>query len=126
MHEQPHERQVFLARFRSPWLWLEGSSMQFADKVLKCSVCSTDFVFTAGEQLFFSDMGFTHDPMRCKGCMAKRGGARSRARTETRTKCSACGSDTTVPFKPTQGKPVLCRPCFKTGLGPISSVGAKP
>jgi CxxC-x17-CxxC domain-containing protein len=24
-----------------------------------------------------------------------------------------CGADTTVPFKPTQGRPVLCRSCFK-------------
>jgi len=35
------------------------------------------------------------------------------SRTETRTKCSACGIDTTVPFKPTQGRPVLCRSCFQ-------------
>ena len=27
--------------------------------------------------------------------------------------CSKCGKATTVPFKPTQGKPVLCRDCFK-------------
>lgn len=27
--------------------------------------------------------------------------------------CSDCGKATTVPFKPTQGKPVLCRDCYK-------------
>lgn len=27
--------------------------------------------------------------------------------------CHTCGVDTTVPFKPTQGRPVLCRPCFQ-------------
>jgi CxxC-x17-CxxC domain-containing protein len=27
--------------------------------------------------------------------------------------CHACGVDTTVPFKPTQGRPVLCRGCFQ-------------
>lgn len=27
--------------------------------------------------------------------------------------CAECGKATTVPFKPTQGKPVLCRDCFK-------------
>lgn len=26
--------------------------------------------------------------------------------------CAKCGKKTTVPFKPTQGKPVLCRECF--------------
>jgi CxxC-x17-CxxC domain-containing protein len=32
---------------------------------------------------------------------------------ETRTTCSGCGKETTVPFKPTQGRPVLCRECFQ-------------
>ncbi|MGH9598859.1 MAG: CxxC-x17-CxxC domain-containing protein, partial [Terracidiphilus sp.] len=32
---------------------------------------------------------------------------------ETRTTCSECGTATTVPFKPTQGRPVLCRSCFQ-------------
>jgi len=36
------------------------------------------------------------------------------SRTEARTVCSACGVvDATVPFKPTQGRPVLCRECFR-------------
>jgi CxxC-x17-CxxC domain-containing protein len=35
------------------------------------------------------------------------------ARTETRTECSECHIETTVPFKPTQGRPVLCRQCFQ-------------
>jgi CxxC-x17-CxxC domain-containing protein len=26
--------------------------------------------------------------------------------------CSQCGKETTVPFRPTQGRPVLCRDCF--------------
>jgi CxxC-x17-CxxC domain-containing protein len=34
-------------------------------------------------------------------------------RPETRTTCSECGAETTVPFKPTQGRPVLCRSCFQ-------------
>ena len=35
-------------------------------------------------------------------------------RVETVTNCSACGKETTVPFKPTQGRPVYCRECFLT------------
>ncbi|HNO76835.1 MAG TPA: zinc-ribbon domain containing protein [Phycisphaerae bacterium] len=27
--------------------------------------------------------------------------------------CSQCGAQTTVPFKPTSGRPVLCRDCFR-------------
>lgn len=26
--------------------------------------------------------------------------------------CSACAAPTTLPFEPTNGKPVYCRPCF--------------
>jgi CxxC-x17-CxxC domain-containing protein len=27
--------------------------------------------------------------------------------------CSHCGKETTVPFRPTQGRPVFCRECFR-------------
>jgi CxxC-x17-CxxC domain-containing protein len=27
-------------------------------------------------------------------------------------KCALCGIETTVPFRPTQGRPVYCRDCF--------------
>jgi len=98
--------------------------MQFVDRFLKCSDCGEEFVFTAGEQLFFHDKQFKNDPKRCKLCKAKRAGlgrsastgaatALPLSRTETRTECSACGIETTVPFKPTQGRPVLCRSCFQ-------------
>ncbi len=98
--------------------------MQFVDRLLKCSDCGNDFVFTAGEQIFFYDKQFKNDPKRCKLCKAKRSGIGRTAngsgpaklpfsRTETRTLCSACGIETTVPFKPTQGRPVLCRSCFQ-------------
>ena len=36
-----------------------------------------------------------------------------RERVETVTTCSACGKETTVPFKPTQGRPVFCKECFQ-------------
>ena len=38
----------------------------------------------------------------------------AKLRPETRTTCSNCGAQTTVPFLPTQGRPVLCRDCFQT------------
>jgi CxxC-x17-CxxC domain-containing protein len=87
--------------------------MEFADRVLKCIDCGAEFVFTAGEQLFFHDKQFKNDPRHCKQCKAKRASGGSKVRPETRTTCSACGEPTTVPFKPTQGRPVLCRSCFQ-------------
>jgi CxxC-x17-CxxC domain-containing protein len=95
--------------------------MEFQDKVLKCVDCGADFVFTAGEQLFFSDKQFKNEPKRCKACKGKRaqslgisgGQGSSYNKVETRTTCSNCGKETTVPFKPTQGRPVFCRECFQ-------------
>jgi CxxC-x17-CxxC domain-containing protein len=93
--------------------------MEFEDKVLKCIDCGADFVFTAGEQLFFHDKQFKNEPKRCKPCKAKRASALGIAtpgaypKVETRTVCSECGKETTVPFKPTQGRPVYCRECFQ-------------
>ena len=93
--------------------------MEYRDRVLKCADCGAEFVFTAGEQAFFADKGFKNDPKRCKPCKSKRGqnagggGGGSYQRAETRTTCSQCGKETTVPFKPTQGRPVYCRECFQ-------------
>ncbi|MGA8730494.1 MAG: zinc-ribbon domain containing protein [Terracidiphilus sp.] len=92
-------------------------AMEFTDRVLTCIDCGAEFVFTAGEQLFFHDKQFTNDPKRCKQCKAKRASGGGRVRAETRTTCSECGTATTVPFKPTQGRPVLCRSCFQKQAG---------
>src|ERR1700687_5323791 len=92
--------------------------MEYHDKVLKCAECGAEFVFTAGEQMFFADKGFKNEPKRCKACKAKRseggasGGGGSPMRADTKTNCSQCGKETTVPFRPTHARPVFCRECF--------------
>lgn len=86
--------------------------MGFADRDVLCVDCGAKFVFSAGEQQFFQEKGFSHVPKHCKLCKAKRQGGIGRRRIETRVNCSQCGNDTTVPFKPTQGRPVLCATCF--------------
>ena len=104
--------------------------MEFLDRLSTCADCGGDFIFTAGEQLFFFDKRFINDPKRCKPCKSKLAGtglnagigpaAAGLSRTETRTECSACGIETTVPFKPTQGRPVLCRQCFQSNRAPTT------
>jgi len=107
--------------------------MDFVDRLLSCADCRQEFIFTAGEQLFFLDKQFKNDPKRCKPCKSRRAGmvaaaagvgpaAAGISRTETRTQCSECGVETTVPFKPTQGRPVLCRQCFQVKR--VASPGA--
>jgi CxxC-x17-CxxC domain-containing protein len=96
--------------------------MEFQDKVLTCVDCGATFVFTAGEQLFFHDKQFRNEPKRCKSCKSKRvavlnstpaAADRSyHSRVETRAICSQCGKETTIPFRPTQGRPIFCRECF--------------
>lgn len=102
------------SRFRCESLF-GGSrpTMEFTDRVLKCVDCGAEFIFTAGEQVFFHDKQFKNDPKHCKQCKAKRARGSQRVRPETRTTCSECGAETTVPFRPTQGRPVLCRSCFQ-------------
>jgi len=95
---------------------------EFKDKVLRCIDCGEEFVFSAGEQIFFADKGLKNQPKRCKGCKAKKneriassiGYAQSmpRERVEVSVRCAMCAVETTVPFRPTQGRPVYCRDCF--------------
>jgi CxxC-x17-CxxC domain-containing protein len=92
--------------------------MEFQDKRLTCVDCGAEFIWTAGEQLFFADKNFKNEPKRCKSCKAKRasrplGAPMAREKVETTTTCSACGKETTVPFRPTQGRPVFCKECFQ-------------
>ncbi len=54
--------------------------MSYADKSLTCRDCGTQFTFTAGEQEFYDQKGFTNAPTRCPDCRAARkaaGGGRS-------------------------------------------------
>jgi CxxC-x17-CxxC domain-containing protein len=95
--------------------------MEFEDRILRCVDCSAEFVWTAGEQQFFADKNFKNEPKRCKTCKMKRAsrpaggpGGGARERVETSTTCSNCGKETTVPFKPTQGRPVFCKECFQS------------
>jgi CxxC-x17-CxxC domain-containing protein len=42
-----------------------------ADRTLTCADCAQEFVFTASEQQFYQERGFT-DPRRCRSCRAAR------------------------------------------------------
>ena len=90
--------------------------MEFTDMELTCAQCGASFIFTADEQLFFHEKGFTNLPRRCPACRVKRAPTKAAGKTaakrETVAVCASCGKETTVPFRPTKGQPVLCRKCF--------------
>jgi CxxC-x17-CxxC domain-containing protein len=46
--------------------------MSYADKIIRCRDCGADFVFTAGEQEFYAQKGFTNEPTRCPACRQAR------------------------------------------------------
>jgi len=47
----------------------------YTDKALTCSDCSQEFTWSASEQQFFADRGFT-EPRRCSSCRAARKASR--------------------------------------------------
>ena len=115
----------------------------YSDKNLTCADCGQEFVFTASEQDFYAQRGFT-EPRRCPSCRASRKaarnaegggssyggygaggyassssyGSRDRGPREMFTAtCSNCGKEAQVPFRPTSGKPVYCSDCFRSMRG---------
>ena len=101
---------------------LDPASIEFQDRAIKCVDCGENFIWTAGEQVFFHDKGLSNEPKRCKPCKqaknerlaaitaAQASGVRQRV--EVTVTCAQCGQETTVPFYPSQGRPVFCRSCF--------------
>ena len=111
-----------------------------SDIEINCLDCQTPFLYTEADQAFYAEKQFT-PPKRCKACRQVRkdqkqgggggGGSRSGGSSggsgERRgygggdrpqkelfdAVCSDCGKETQVPFKPSGGRPVLCRDCFK-------------
>jgi CxxC-x17-CxxC domain-containing protein len=118
----------------------------YNDKNLTCADCSQEFVFTASEQDFYAQRGFT-EPRRCPSCRASRKAARNSEgggdssyggyssggsysagggggggydrgpREMFAATCSNCGKEAQVPFRPTSGKPVYCSDCFRSMRG---------
>lgn len=87
--------------------------MDFDDKTLTCRECSKSFVWTAGEQAFYKERGLINIPARCSACRSNRKTKLGlQSQTITEVVCAECGTTTTVPFVPRNGKPVYCSVCL--------------
>ena len=119
---QVHTAEISPAEAKGEWVEVET---EFVDRSILCVDCGQDFTWTAGEQLFFHDKGLRNEPKRCKPCkqaknerLAAIAAAQAtgvRQRIEVSVQCAQCGQQTTVPFYPSQGRPVFCRSCFLGG-----------
>lgn len=94
------------------------------DKTLTCRDCAKEFNFSASEQDFFAEKGFTNEPSRCPECRAARkqqtsGGSRGggQRREMHPATCAECGKETQVPFRPSGDRPVYCSDCFRSNSG---------
>ena len=90
--------------------------MALEDKTLTCRDCGQEFTFTVGEQEFYSSRGLLNEPGRCSECRTARrrergGGYRNPRRVYTAI-CAMCGTEASVPFEPTEGRPVYCKECY--------------
>ncbi len=125
----PHLKESLVARENSastPASWQTSNGKvtndELHDKVILCIDCHEEFVWTVGEQTFFRDKGLQNEPKRCKGCKQKKTERLNaiiaaqesgvRQRIEVAVHCAQCDEPTTVPFYPSQGRPVYCRSCF--------------
>lgn len=89
----------------------------YQDETLRCKDCGEEFVFTARDQEFFAEKGFTNKPVRCKNCRVARRGDRNdggsrRPREMYDAICAECGAPTQVPFIPKNDRPIYCSDCF--------------
>ncbi len=126
--------QVFLGKRPREWTMAQIEAAhavemtphtEYQDRPIRCVDCNENFIWTAGEQVFFHDKGLKNEPKRCKPCkqaknerLAAIAAAQSsgvRQRIEVSVQCAQCGQQTTVPFYPSQGRPVYCRSCFLAG-----------
>jgi len=94
------------------------------DQELQCSDCGQSFTFTAEDQAFLNEHGYSA-PKRSKPCReAKKqeqsGGGGGYQRSESRGTsviCAGCGQQTTVPFEPRGARRLYCQTCFQTRKG---------
>ena len=114
--------------------------MSYTDKTLTCADCGTNFTFSADDQSYHAQKGFTNEPKRCPTCRAAKreqrgessygsgyssGGGYGGQRELFSATCASCGKEARVPFEPRSDKPVYCSDCFRSQQGSSSGSGSR-
>jgi CxxC-x17-CxxC domain-containing protein len=100
--------------------------VSYQDKTLACQDCGQSFTFSADDQAYHAEKGYTNEPKRCPSCRQARRGERSYGsgggsgyssygssqREMHPAVCAQCGKQTQVPFLPRGDRPVYCSDCF--------------
>jgi len=95
--------------------------MSYQDRNLTCVECGQSFIFSADDQAYHAEKGYTNEPKRCTSCRDARRANRStdggfgsdRGPREMHSViCAECGNQATVPFLPRGDRPVYCSDCF--------------
>ena len=99
--------------------------MNYEDRTLTCVECGQGFTFSADDQSYHAEKGYTNEPKRCTSCRQSRrsqrddsgggyGGGYGGPREMHTVVCADCGKDATVPFLPRGDRPVYCSDCFSS------------
>jgi CxxC-x17-CxxC domain-containing protein len=114
---------------------LNGAAVESTpeDSSIQCIDCREQFIWTAGEQAFYHSKGLTNPPKRCKPCKKEKNkrldaieharATGQRYRVDIKAQCARCEKMTTIPFYPSQGRPVYCRACYLETAGQQSASG---
>ena len=118
----------------------------YTDRAIACLDCGQEFTFTAGEQEFYAQRGFTEPPKRCPSCRAVRkaqrsgggprydsgqGGGYQRLPTTAATARRIAGAsagygDEYRERRPREMFEAVCADCGKTASVPFRPSGVKP
>jgi CxxC-x17-CxxC domain-containing protein len=115
--------------------FIGGRRVSYTDRTLTCADCGTTFTFSADDQSYHAQKGFTNEPKRCPTCRAAKreqrgesrsgggyssGGGYGGQRELFSATCASCGQEARVPFEPRGDKPVYCSDCFRSQQGASS------
>jgi CxxC-x17-CxxC domain-containing protein len=109
----------------------------YTDRTLVCADCGQSFTFSADDQAYHAERGFTNEPKRCPSCRAQRRGQRGESsygggggggsyggqREMFSATCASCGREAKVPFQPRGDRPVYCSDCFRSQQGDYGGGG---